>query len=134
MWQVGVLTLDTLALEDDENTGIRYYKSVYIKGQNSGASAYITKINWDTNKIFYSGKNEYNYQVGEKIYLVASNYQRGGDYLYIPIIQAGQSEEKPSQSIAPGTMFFDTTLGKPVWYNGEKWVDSEGVDIYNLSI
>lgn len=26
-----------------------------------------------------------------------------------------------------GQLFFDTTLGKPVWWNGSAWVDSTGV-------
>src|SRR5262249_8688240 len=34
----------------------------------------------------------------------------------------------PNRPVAPavGTAYFDTTLGKPVWYNGTNWVSSSG--------
>jgi hypothetical protein len=31
--------------------------------------------------------------------------------------------------IKSGTMTFDTTLGKPIWYNGTLWVDSGGATV-----
>lgn len=30
---------------------------------------------------------------------------------------------------APGDCFFDTAAGKPIWYNGTKWVDATGTNI-----
>ena len=42
----------------------------------------------------------------------------------------GTSEERPSVSnIDFGYMYFDTTLQKPIWWTGSKWVDATGVTI-----
>lgn len=38
---------------------------------------------------------------------------------------AGTTAERPTGR-AVGTMYFDTTLGKPIWYNGADWVDATG--------
>lgn len=131
----GVLTMSSLQLENYENTGMRFYTNATIKGQNSGATAYISSINYDTNKIGYTGLTDGPFEEGEKIYLPATNnFARDGDYLYIPIIMAGHSVNRPSASIATGTMYFDTVLGKPIWWDGSKWVDSEGTDVSNLSV
>lgn len=37
----------------------------------------------------------------------------------------GYSEERPS-SPSLGTCFFDSSLGKPLWWNGSSWVDAAG--------
>lgn len=34
--------------------------------------------------------------------------------------RAGKSEERPSSGYL-GQSYFDTTLGKPLWWNGEAW-------------
>lgn len=32
-------------------------------------------------------------------------------------------------NVAKGHCYFDTTLNKPIWYNGTKWVDATGVNV-----
>ncbi|MFT8599513.1 MAG: glycosyl hydrolase family 28-related protein [Leuconostoc pseudomesenteroides] len=39
----------------------------------------------------------------------------------------GISDERPSGQL--GLQWFDTTLGKPIWYNGTNWVDSAGKSV-----
>jgi hypothetical protein len=41
-------------------------------------------------------------------------------------VLSGASSSRPAAA-ALGTAYFDTTLGKPVWYNGTNWVNSSGV-------
>jgi len=42
--------------------------------------------------------------------------------------KSGASLNRPSK--APiGYMYFDTTLSKPIWYTGSKWVNSEGTAV-----
>ena len=43
----------------------------------------------------------------------------------IPLLLSGSSANRPT-TIPIGGMFFDTTLGKPIWYNGNSWVDAAG--------
>lgn len=40
----------------------------------------------------------------------------------------GATEVRPSNVMA-GFQFFDTTLSKPIWWNGSKWVDSTGTEV-----
>lgn len=37
----------------------------------------------------------------------------------------GVTATRPTSSVA-GQFFFDTSLGKPVWYSGATWVDATG--------
>lgn len=55
----------------------------------------------------------------------ADNRIKNDDYIPIPAMLSGLTWQRPS---APeiGTCFFDLTVGKPVWYDGSKWVDSSG--------
>lgn len=42
----------------------------------------------------------------------------------------GDTEHRPILNINQvGFVYFDKTLNKPIWWTGEKWVDSSGVDI-----
>lgn len=46
------------------------------------------------------------------------------------IIRQGASTDRPAAaSIYAGFVYFDTTLGKPIWYNGSNWVDATGADV-----
>ena len=38
----------------------------------------------------------------------------------------GTTDERPVSGILTGFQYFDTDLGKPVWWNGEYWVDANG--------
>ena len=41
--------------------------------------------------------------------------------------RAGPTTDRPTGAdLRPGRMYFDTTLGKPVWYDGADWVDATG--------
>lgn len=39
----------------------------------------------------------------------------------------GTTDKRPAfNNIRTGFQYFDTTLGKPIWYNGTEWVDATG--------
>lgn len=38
---------------------------------------------------------------------------------------SGDTDSRPTVATA-GQMYFDTTLGTPIWYDGTDWVDSAG--------
>jgi hypothetical protein len=40
--------------------------------------------------------------------------------------QSGATRPTGPFTLAPGYMFFDTTLGKPIWWDGTDWVDATG--------
>ena len=48
----------------------------------------------------------------------------------IPILKnnitTGITEDRPTKGLLAGYSFYDTTLGKPIWWNGTAWTDSAG--------
>lgn len=54
----------------------------------------------------------------------------GKDYDLLYLFQdiKGISNNRP-QSPMSGSCYFDTTLNKPIWWNGTIWVDSSGVEV-----
>lgn len=40
-----------------------------------------------------------------------------------------KGETRPELSTEIGFQFFDTTLNKPIWWTGTKWVDATGADV-----
>ena len=60
----------------------------------------------------------------------ASEYWTGGTYMKIPVIHSGATADRPTVGLVPGQMYFDTTLGKPIWFKtGSTWVDSTGTNV-----
>lgn len=49
-------------------------------------------------------------------------------YETIPIIHSGPTEKRPTEHIAVGQQYFDTTLGLQIIWNGTKWI-ANNVDI-----
>lgn len=39
------------------------------------------------------------------------------------------TEYRPTKGLIAGTQVFDTTLGKPIWWNGTAWVDATGTTV-----
>lgn len=40
----------------------------------------------------------------------------------------GSSNERPIEALV-GKMFYDTTLSKPIWFNGSVWKDAMGTEV-----
>lgn len=56
------------------------------------------------------------------------SYRYDNNLYYINSTIVTENNQRPSLSSADkGTMFFDSTLNKPIWYNGSNWVDATGV-------
>jgi hypothetical protein len=41
----------------------------------------------------------------------------------------GATNARPNQGLQVGQVFFDTTLGIPIWWTGMKWVNASGTVI-----
>lgn len=39
---------------------------------------------------------------------------------------SGNTVSRPISDLSVGLQYFDTTLGYPIWYNGEHWVNASG--------
>lgn len=42
---------------------------------------------------------------------------------------SGSTGNRPTARLFAGRTFFDTTLGKPIWYDGTGWVDATGASV-----
>lgn len=43
------------------------------------------------------------------------------------LTQSGTTAQRPATLLWTGRVFFDTTLGKPIWWKTVGWVDAAGV-------
>ncbi|PHP27992.1 hypothetical protein [Limimaricola cinnabarinus] len=41
----------------------------------------------------------------------------------------GTTAQRPTERRYPGLQYFDTTIGKPIWWNGSAWVDHAGAAV-----
>jgi hypothetical protein len=44
---------------------------------------------------------------------------------------AGDTDNRPEYTEANGKPYLDTTIGKPIWFNGTVWIDANGNDVDN---
>jgi hypothetical protein len=42
---------------------------------------------------------------------------------------SGVTANRPTGDLYVGKFYFDTTLGKPIWYEGPGWVDATGAAV-----
>ena len=47
----------------------------------------------------------------------------------IAMRQSGVTTDRPTKLLWVGRPFFDTTLGKPIWYESPGWVDATGTSV-----
>lgn len=65
-----------------------------------------------------------NYDTGFKM----TRFHDGVDWRYLQGIRAGTTANRPT--IRPqGMEYFDTSLNKPIWWNGTVWVDATGTTV-----
>ena len=50
------------------------------------------------------------------------NRMKNMTYVTVPIIHSGATENRPTEHVIVGQMYFDTTLGAPVFWNGTEWI------------
>ena len=68
-------------------------------------------------------RNALGYSVTEKI----NNYT--WNVTEIPIVLRGATADRPTSNKYIGLTYFDTTLGKPVYWSGSNWVDATGTTV-----
>ena len=64
------------------------------------------------------------------------NRMKNMTYVTVPIIHSGATENRPTEHLVVGQMYFDTTVGAPVFWNGTEWIQGSNggsVDTSNLA-
>ena len=91
-------------------------------GTNFSNGEYTNSVyNKNGTVVFFTDLNIKAYVYNGKVYDFYGNIIRGLDYK-----KAGLTSQRPTLSLTIGQMYFDTTLKKPIWYDGTAWVDSTG--------
>lgn len=98
-----------------------------------GYKDYLQTSANNVNQIWISNKGTNSYQVG--IILVDDYEMRSNleikKITNTPTIKVkGTTEERPTIAASGASYeYFDTTLGKPIYWTGEKWVDATGANV-----
>lgn len=99
---------------------------------NSGTHDIILEHNYAmAGKIFLLGSSNYVLKPNKFIVLVR-HYAKGSGLLWyqLPIgtiSNSGSTINRPEDAYRSFN-YFDTTIGKPIWWTGTKWVDATGAD------
>lgn len=80
----------------------------------------------------YAGKtlsvNTEGFNVGDTIKVVKTTRNDLTAKSKVMGVNVGNSNKRPITPVS-GVMYFDTTLKKPIWWNGTKWVDATGTEV-----
>ena len=71
---------------------------------------------------------------GFKIIPRKVNRMKNMTYATVPIIHSGSTENRPTEHLAVGQTYFDTTLGAPVFWTGSEWVKANTGEIDTSSL
>lgn len=117
-----VLTFDSLKLDNIANT-----RGIVISSTGTLDNVEITAV--DTNKKEITVVDSSNFTVGESpVYRTNGTFIRDNDYMGVQQVLALSTTDRVINPIA-GIVVFDTTLNKPIWYNGRNWVDANGNNV-----
>lgn len=67
-----------------------------------------------------------------------NNKMNNMKYETVPIIHSGTTENRPTENLIVGQMYFDTTVGAPLFWNGTTWIqghngDAKPIDTSNFA-
>lgn len=116
------------------NTGGKGDTRVTSTGISTGDTITIHSDN--TNGVLFKNANQDDphihliYQDSNGVMRIAAGYEASPDVAggRIQYCQAGPSDQRPVLTSNPsdiGFMFYDRTLGKPIWWSGKNWVSAD---------
>jgi hypothetical protein len=44
----------------------------------------------------------------------------------VTVPPSGTTANRPTERLQIGQYYFDTTIGRPIWYNGTNWINAAG--------
>jgi hypothetical protein len=44
----------------------------------------------------------------------------------VTVPPSGTTANRPTERLQVGQYYFDTTIGRPIWYNGTNWINAAG--------
>lgn len=102
--------------------------SIVLGMKEPSANGAGDSVSWDTtnvNDVFINTDFSNRKVLGWVRHSQTSQSLLHGSNSYVPLILEGPSSNRPQWKTI-GMSFFDSTLGKPIWWNGLSWVDATG--------
>ena len=53
--------------------------------------------------------------------------------LNVTVPSSGTSANRPTERLLVGQVYFDTSLGKPIWWNGNYWINGVGDPLIEIT-
>ena len=69
-------------------------------------------------------RQQYQDQLNNALRLYFNQVDNFAQALYIP--PSGTTANRPTDRVQIGQYYFDTTIGRPIWYNGTNWINAAG--------
>lgn len=97
------------------------------EGMTGGQVADIIEQNFENLENKFQQLSDQFDHLKEDLQRTLDDYQRQIDFTYNSLInpKIGTTENRPNPAIQ-GQQYYDITLNKPIWFNGEQWIDAAG--------
>lgn len=89
------------------------------------SNRFITTNSFNNEDAFYISNNAGNTYTARISDANGIELNKNGEYRKVQPIYSGATAQRPTDAVI-GFQFFDTSINKPIWYNGTGWVDANG--------
>ena len=69
-------------------------------------------------------RQQYQDQLNNALRLYFNQIDNFAQALYIPA--SGTTANRPTDRVQRGQFYFDTTINRPIWYDGTNWINAAG--------
>lgn len=123
----GTITLTTLDLTDFSKLRGLVVEDNHDITSSSGGTATISSVDTGTDTLTLSSVTG-TFAVGDTLVYKGKTQIGNSTYSNIQSIGYGTTAQRPSTPV-DGYMYWDTTLGKPIWRVGNGWKDATGANV-----
>ena len=110
--KVTPVSIHSIYIADNSNVN---FKNVYTEwAEGTDSTRYFTKAG-DATAVF--NFNEYRYKNGSNVVKMLKDKS------------SGTTANRPTSDLYIGRPYYDSTLGKPIWWAGTVWKDSAGTTV-----
>lgn len=117
----GDTVIKTIYTNRSQGLHLFYFTSTAI----NNAIIKITKLGQLNTETYVSEITAFKVSTASKEYNTISSY----NWLGVGNRCYGTTSQKPTLLLKKGYQYFDTTLNKPIWWTGSKWVDATGAEV-----
>lgn len=118
-----VINVGSILENTDSDTSVQFeITAVDEEAKTLTLKPNIEKLDGYTHPYSIGNASDQIFKYGYKIRVRKLNRMKNMTYVTVPIIHSGATENRPTEHLVVGQMYFDTTLGAPVFWNGTEWI------------